>query len=240
MARGYVLTLGITGTDTGVGKTTVACALLALLRERGARTAAMKPIETGVAETDPDSDAARLRTLATVTHPMAVVRPYRFDQALAPMVAAESAGRAIAPEELDRAFRALCNSADALIVEGAGGALVPLTETFCVADLFRRWSLDVIIVAMNRLGVLNHTLLTERALCAAGCSVAGIVLVAPERGDESSASNGLVLERLTTTPLFRFPWLPDPSDVHALAAAARHARLDDLVPSLSPSTVVSR
>lgn len=235
-----MLRLGVTGTDTGIGKTTVACALLALLRERGVRTAAMKPVETGVTATAPDSDAARLRALATVPHPLSRVRPYRFDEPLAPMAAAESGGVAIAPDELDRAFQALCDSADALVVEGAGGALVPITASLSVADLFRRWSLDVIIVAVNRLGMLNHTLLTERALREAGCSVTGIVIVAPERGDESSVSNGAILGRLTSTPLFHFPWLPDPSDAHALASAARHAGLGALVRGGSPSTVVMK
>jgi dethiobiotin synthetase len=235
-----VLTLGITGTDTGVGKTTVACAILAMLRERGVNTAAMKPVETGVADDDPMSDASRLRALATVTHPIEVVRPYRFDQPLAPLVAAEAAARPIVLEELDRAFHALRSSADVTLVEGAGGVLVPLSESISVTGLFRRWSLDVIIVAANRLGVLNHALLTERALRAAGCPVVGLVLAEAEHGDASAATNGEVLARLTSVPLFRFPWVADPLDARALVAAAIHARLDALVPSVLPSTALSR
>lgn len=234
-----MLTYGITGTDTGVGKTTVACAMLTMLAGRGVRTAAMKPIETGVAEEDARSDAARLRAMASVAHPIELVRPYRFDAPLAPMVAAELAHRPIAIAELDRAFEVVRDSAEVTIVEGAGGALVPITESLAVADLFRRWSLDVIIVAANRLGVLNHALLTERAVRAAGCSVAGIVLVDVPRGDASSASNAGTLARLTSCPVFRFGWVTDPFDAHALAAAARHARLDTLLPSVSSSTATT-
>jgi dethiobiotin synthetase len=240
MVGGCVLTLGITGTDTGVGKTTVACAMLAMLGERGIRTAAMKPVETGVAEGDLRSDALRLRSLATVVHPMHNIRPYRFDPPLAPMVAAELAGKPIVDGELDRAFHRLQSSAEVTIVEGAGGALVPLSESVSMADLFRRWALDVIIVAVNRLGVLNHVLLTERALRAAGCPVVGIVLVESERADEASALNAPTLSRLTSTPLFNFPWMANPFDVRALADAARRARLDALLPGVSPSTVVTR
>lgn len=231
-----MLTVGITGTDTGIGKTTVACAMLAMLREQGISTAAMKPVETGVADGDPRSDAARLRALATVTHPMHLVRPYRFDAPLAPMAAAAEEERRIEIELLDHAFGALRGSADVTIVEGAGGALVPLTESMAIADLFRRWSLDVIIVAANRLGVLNHTLLTERVLQAAGCIVAGIVLVEVEHADESSASNARVLTRLTSAALYRFPHLANPFDDRALGQAAASARLDALTSGLSTSS----
>jgi dethiobiotin synthetase len=109
-----------------------------------------------------------------------------------------------------------------------------------VAGLFRRWSLDVIIVAANRLGVLNHALLTERALRAAGCPVVGLVLAEAEHGDASAATNGEVLARLTSVPLFRFPWVAAPLDARALAAAAIGARLDALVPNVLPSTALSR
>lgn len=235
-----MLTIGITGSDTGVGKTTVACAMLAMLARAGASTAAMKPVETGVVSDDARSDAARLRALATVPHPLETVRPYRYDEPVAPMVAAELDGDPIEIAKLDRAFDALRGSADVVIVEGAGGVLVPLTESVAFADLFRRWSLDVIIVAANRLGVLNHVMLTERVLRAAECPVTGIVLVDAERADRSSASNAPVLARLTSTRLFRFPWISDPEDARALADAAIHAGLDALVPSDSPSTATSR
>jgi dethiobiotin synthetase len=235
-----VLTIGITGSDTGVGKTTVACAMLAMLARAGTSTSAMKPVETGVVDGDPRSDAARLRALATVPHPLETVRPYRYDEPVAPMVAGEMDGAPIEIARLDRAFDTLRRSADVVIVEGAGGVLVPLTESFAFADLFRRWSLDVIIVAANRLGVLNHVMLTERALRAAGCPLAGIVLVDARRTDPSSASNASTLARLTSTPLFQFPWLPDPYDARVLSDAALHAGLDALVPNASPSTATPR
>jgi dethiobiotin synthetase len=231
--------IGITGTDTGVGKTTIGCAILALLAERGLSTAAMKPVETGIAE-DAQGDAARLMRFATSAHPIELVRPYRFDAPLAPMAAAELGSHRIELEVLDRAFETLRRDADAIVIEGAGGALVPVTETISIADIFRRWSLEAIIVAANRLGVLNHALLTECALREVGCSVRGIVLVDQARADESSASNGQVLSRIASVPVFRFPRLPDDNDPQALASAARHAGLDALLDRLTTSTAFTR
>ena len=127
-----------------------------------------------------------------------------------------------------------------MIVEGAGGALVPITDTHSVLDLFRRWSLDVIIVAANRLGVLNHALLTVQAVRAAGLRIRGIVLVDGVNADESCGTNGQLLARLTKLPVFGFPLLDDPSDAPSLAAAASRAHLgmlvDDLMQPLSHAT----
>jgi dethiobiotin synthetase len=235
MARPRVIRLGVTGTDTGVGKTTVACALLAMLRESGARTAAMKPVETGVRADDPASDAARLRALANVPHPLEDTRPYAFPDPLAPLIAAERVGAAIDMAVLDDAFARVCRDADAVIVEGAGGVLVPLTGTVTVVDLFHRWSLDVIIVAANRLGVLNHALLTERAVRSLGLRLRAIVLVdAPER-DASSGSNAGLLARFTSAPVLCFPRVDAPGDARALAAAGARAGLSSLLVDLMPS-----
>ena len=228
-----MIRLGVTGTDTGVGKTTVACALLALLRDAAVRTSAMKPVETGVGDDDPVSDAERLRAMATERHPLQRVRPYVFPEPIAPLAAAEHAGFAIDLEELDRAFAELCATADAVIVEGAGGALVPITDAHSVLDLFHRWSLEVIIVAANRLGVLNHALLTVQAVRAAGLRIRGIVLVDGVNADASSATKGQLLMRLTRLPVFGFPVLDDPFDAPSLAAAASRAHLDTLVDDLT-------
>jgi dethiobiotin synthetase len=225
--------LGVTGTDTGVGKTTIACALLALLREAGVRTAAMKPVETGVGGDDPTSDAERLRVMATVRHPLQRVCPYVFPDPVAPLAAAEHTGIAIDLEELDCAFAELCATADAVIVEGAGGALVPITDTHSVLDLFHRWSLEVIIVAANRLGVLNHSLLTVQAVRAAGLRIRGIVLVDGVNADASCGTNAQLLARLTRLPVFGFPVLDDPTDTRSLATAASRAHLDTLVDDLT-------
>jgi dethiobiotin synthetase len=227
--------IGITGTDTGVGKTTIACALLALLRDAGVRTAAMKPVDSGVLEEDSTSDGARLQSMATEPHPIERVRPYVFPDPVAPLAAAERVGVTISLERLDRAFETLSATADAVIVEGAGGALVPISDALSVLDLFRHWSLEVIIVAANRLGVINHALLTEQAIHSAGLRLRGIVLVDGTASDPSSATNRDLLARLTSTPVFRFPHLRDPFDPREAAAAAAGAGLVSLIDNLTPS-----
>ncbi len=161
-----MIRLGVTGTDTGVGKTVIASALVALLRARGLRVAAMKPIETGVVPGAP-SDAARLRTAAGGEDPPGDVCPISYAEPLAPLVAATRAGRPVDLSVLDAAFARLAAGRDAIIVEGAGGLRVPLTQQVSFAELFARWRLGVVIVAANRLGAINHVLLTVDAARAA-------------------------------------------------------------------------
>jgi dethiobiotin synthetase len=236
MAGALVRRIGITGTDTGVGKTIVACALLALLRDRGHRTAAMKPVETGVSPQDRDTDGHRLVSLATSAAPMMTASPYRLREPLAPLAAAELEGESIDPRRLDAAFHELSADVDAVVVEGAGGILVPVTASLSMLDLFRRWSLEMLIVAPNRLGVINHVLLTERAAHSAGLVLTAVVLVDPAEADESTAGNGALLARLTPAPVLRFPRLRDPADPRELAAGAAAAGLDVLFHDLMPTT----
>ncbi len=178
-----MLRLGVTGTDTGVGKTVVATAIVASLRRGGLRVAAMKPIETGV--TGEPQDAALLRDAAGEDDVMTDVCPVRFAEPLAPMVAALRARRSIDLPRLDAAFARLARGRDAIVVEGAGGLLVPIAEGFAYDTLFRRWSLDVVIVVANRLGALNHALLTVRAAQQAGLRVDSVVLNTIPVGDSA-------------------------------------------------------
>lgn len=240
----------VTGTDTGVGKTVVACALAALARRRGLQVAVMKPVESGLEALVPvgglggmaaaRSDAERLRDAAGSTAALDVIRPFAYGEPLAPMVAAAHAGRPIAMAELDRCLSLLEAGADLILVEGAGGVLVPLDATTTYADLFVRWNSPVLLVAGNRLGVLNHTLLTVRAIEAAGLSIRGIVLteLAPPDvlgGDPSTTSNFGALHRLLPhLSVFQFPWMADIEDAEALASAAAAAGLDRI---LSPVDV---
>lgn len=233
-----MIRIGITGTDTGIGKTTVACGVLALMREAGVLAAAMKPVETGVSGPGAGSDADRLRAVAGAPHALELVRPYAFADPVSPWAAAERAGTTIDPDRLDFAYARVSDGMDAVLVEGAGGALVPLTATMTVLDLFRRWSLDLIIVASNRLGVLNHALLTERAVRSVGLTTRAIVLVDPPAPDDSCAENAELLARLTAVPVRVFRRVPDPMDARMLAAAAADARLDSLFARLTPTPTI--
>jgi dethiobiotin synthetase len=167
----------VTGTDTGVGKTVVACALAADLVRRGLNIAVWKPAETGWnPSAEETSDAARLQRAAGSTEPLEVICPYRLREALAPAVAARVEGVFIDLGHLARLYHERRVSSDVLIVEGAGGLLVPLVDRTTYADLARDLDLSLLIVAPNRLGVINHTALTARVAAAEGLRVIGFVL----------------------------------------------------------------
>lgn len=181
MPNGPRVALAVTGTDTGVGKTVTACALVAALRARGLDTAVMKPVETGVAESDPPgaveaTDAAALRRVAGDRDAIERVCPLVYAEPLAPWVAATRSGRPVDLARLDAAFAELAAGADAMVVEGAGGLLVPFDRTVTFADIVARWGLSLVIVAANRLGVLNHALLTVREAQRRGLPIRAVAL----------------------------------------------------------------
>jgi dethiobiotin synthetase len=227
-----VIRLAVTGTDTGVGKTVVTAAIVAHMREAGLRVGAMKPAETGRAPDDDASDAALLRAAAGGADAMETVRPLLLPEPLAPWVAAERAGMAIDLDAIDSAFRRMSDARDAVVVEGAGGLLVPITRDLAYDGLFARWDLDLVIVAGNRLGVLNHALLTLRAAQAAGLRVRGIVLNELSADGHAGVAEGTNLAVLRTlaapVPVLPFPWLGDAPSLAGLARAAADAELDAL------------
>ena len=232
-----MIRLGVTGTDTGVGKTTVSRALLGLMRADGLRVAAMKPVETGVISDDPASDARALAAAAGTGASMRDVCPVVLDEPLAPWMAARRAGRTLAMTPLDESFRRLMRDVDAVLVEGAGGLLVPITETDTYLTLFQRWSLDAIVVAANRLGVINHTRLTVQTLRAAGVPVLGVVLNETDGAapDVARRTNHDALQTLLPdTPVVSFPWLPSPADDSAVVRAAAASGLRDVIARAAP------
>jgi dethiobiotin synthetase len=169
----------ITGTDTGVGKTYIACGLAAELRKRGIDVGVMKPAETGCRMRNNrlvPADAKRLMAAARVRDALSLVNPYPFRKPLAPAVAAEFEGKCIDPEVIVSAFRALGRRHDFLIVEGAGGIMVPLRPDYTYRELARELGLPALIVARPSLGTINHTLLTIESLHHAGVTIAGVVI----------------------------------------------------------------
>ncbi len=164
----------VTGTDTGVGKTVVAAALLLALRERGVRALGFKPVETGL-EPGALADSELLAKASGVDEPLA--RPLlRLNEALAPALAAERAGVLLEPAALDERLSALRGLGRRLVIEGAGGLLVPLVWGTTVLDLAVRHELEVVMVARPGLGTLNHVLLTYETLARRHVFVHGIVL----------------------------------------------------------------
>jgi dethiobiotin synthetase len=165
----------VTGTDTGVGKTVVACALLRALRARGIDAGGMKPIETGVGPEGP-SDAIALLAASGATDAIESVCPQRFALAAAPTVAAAAEGRRVELDVVRRAFATLAARHACLVVEGAGGLLAPAAEGASMADLAAELGLPLMVVARASLGTINHTRLTLEAAAARGLALAGGVI----------------------------------------------------------------
>jgi dethiobiotin synthetase len=168
----------ITGTDTGVGKTLVACALLHAYAQRGERVIGMKPVAAGVDEVAGESinaDVAALRAASNVVAPLASVNPYAFVPPIAPHLAARQAGVTVDLARIVDAYRDLAARAERVIVEGAGGALVPLNERDDMLDVARALGLPVLLVVGVRLGCINHALLTAAAIRARGLQLAAWV-----------------------------------------------------------------
>lgn len=169
----------ITGTDTGVGKTYIATGIAKALRSAGIDLGVMKPAETGCRLRSSKllpRDAGALIQAAAVRDPLSLVNPYRFRAPVAPSVAAQIERKAIDPERILKAFRTLSQRHQFMIVEGAGGIMVPLAKGYLFLDLAEAMGLLVVIVARPGLGTINHTLLTIEALSARGLTIAGVVI----------------------------------------------------------------
>jgi len=196
----------ITGTDTGVGKTYVGAGIAAALRAQGIDVGVMKPAETGCS-TQRGSlvprDAQLLMKAAGAYDPLDLVVPYRFRDPLAPAVAAELAGKNIAFKKILAAFRMLSEQHGFMLVEGAGGILVPLTGRSSYLDLAASLALPVLVVARPGLGTINHTLLTIAVLRARKITIAGIVINHCRKGKTglSERTNPAVIERISRVPV---------------------------------------
>ena len=243
----------ITGTDTGVGKTLVATALAVCLTRRGLSVGAMKPVETGYGGEDAaGSDAARLCAATGMTDPVEAMSPYRFPDPLAPIDAARRAGTTIRMPKILAALRMLAARHELILVEGAGGVLVPISEQADMRDLIERIGLPVLVVGRTAIGGINHVLLTVEALAQRRIAIAGIILnrtmdVAPEAVDGMQESSTLALLRersgapvigpVPYEPLFRHSW---EQGLAAVAESAAISELADLVIGTVTRTRASR
>lgn len=170
----------VSGTDTGVGKTTVGCGLAIVMRQLGMRVGVMKPAETGCASRDGELialDAMALRAAAESSDPIDLICPYRYTAPLAPAAAADVEGAE--PPDLKRIaaiHRQLSAAHDALLVEGAGGIAVPITWRENYADLALALDLELILVVGNRLGCINATVLSLTYASQRGVRIKGYIL----------------------------------------------------------------
>jgi dethiobiotin synthetase len=186
----------ITGTDTGVGKTYITKLLVESLRAEGKYAVGFKPISCG------DREDAVILAAASGNLSLDEVNPLHFSSAVAPHVAALLENKTIDPAQILASYQAISKIYDPVIVEGAGGWEVPITENYFVSDLAKDLNLPVILVAANRLGALNHILLTLAAIQAKGLKCAGIILNQLEdEMDTPMITNKGIIESLTQVPL---------------------------------------
>lgn len=166
----------IAGTDTGIGKTHAACALLHALRRAGHDAVGMKPVASGCVDAGEglrNEDALALQAAGPPNVPYAAINPVSLREPLSPHLAAARDGVTIALPPLTAAFDRLCQAHAPVVVEGVGGWLVPLAPGLLASELASAWRLPVILVVGLRLGCLNHALLSARAIVADGCELLG-------------------------------------------------------------------
>lgn len=186
----------ITGTDTGVGKTYVTRLILEGLRSEGLDAVGYKPVACG------DREDAMILSAASGGVDQDQVNPIYLNTPVAPYVACMLENRSIDPADLLAGFRNLSSKHAKVIVEGVGGWEVPITENYCVSDLALDLNLPVVLVAGNRLGALNHIILTVNAIRAKGLVCAGIIMNQLEdEMDTAMITNKGVVESLTGVPL---------------------------------------
>jgi dethiobiotin synthetase len=210
----------VTGTDTEVGKTVVAAAIVAAAVERGMRVAAFKPVVTGLDEpvVDWPRDHELLSQVANAGQAPEDVAPHRYGPAVSPHLAEQWARESIEPEALVAAARTEADKADALVVEGVGGLLVPLTKDYLVRDFAGELSLPVVIAARPGLGTISHSLLTIEAARAVALRIQAVVLTPwPDAPDEIHRSNIETIERFGEVPVIGLP-RTDPAGLAAAGA----------------------
>ena len=191
----------ITGTDTGVGKTFVCCALLHRFAQAGSSTIGMKPVAAGLDASGCNEDVALLRLASSVAAAPELVNPFSFKNPIAPHLAAAEEDREIRFAPIHHALDALRRQADVIIVEGVGGFRVPLGPEGDSADLAQTLGLPVILVVGLRLGCLNHALLTVEAIQARGLTLAGWVANSIDPAMPKRAENIATLRELIAAPL---------------------------------------
>jgi dethiobiotin synthetase len=217
----------VTGTDTGVGKTVIACALVRGLREAGARVAVMKPVASGAVQTPEglrNTDALALIEAAGpgLSHAYDEVNPYCFEPAVSPHIAAKEVGIEVDASIIRQKYDRLAAGADWVVVEGAGGWFAPINQHQAMADLAWALSVPALLVVGLKLGCLNHARLTRLGVEAHGVPLAGWVVSAIDRHMTRVEENLETLERLLgEPPLAVVPHLSASTDAIVLTGLAQ-------------------
>ena len=237
MAQGFF----ITGTDTGVGKTIIAAALVRVARHLGFSAVGMKPIETGCTKAGSSrqhaghrdntlipQDGKLLRKISGTDESLDLIAPVRFEHPLAPMPASEMEGISVDIAKIRDAFSTLVSRYSVVIIEGIGGILVPITKDYSVLDLAKDFSLPVIVVARPGLGTINHTLLTVRCALKERIPVAGVIVnySLPAERTLAEQTNPQVLAQICPVPVVGiFPHMKNITGKSITEAALQHLDL---------------
>jgi dethiobiotin synthetase len=227
----------ITGTDTGVGKTVIACALVRALKASGSRVAVMKPVASGARRTPEglrNDDALALIEASGTEAPYSDVNLYCFEQPVSPHIASKDAKIPIDVGMIRSKYLALAAEVDWVVVEGAGGWLAPLSEHQTIADLAWALSLPALLVVGVRLGCLNHAQLTRLGIEAHGVSFAGWIASGVDGSMERSDENLAALERVLGEPALAIVPHTGDADSLVLAPAVAQHLLRGLHKTISP------
>lgn len=228
MAKGFF----VTGTDTGVGKTVIAAALIKAIGILGVKACGMKPIETGCTREGNSlipSDGMFLKNMARMDETLNQVSPCCFENPLAPMVAADMEERTVNLNKIRKAFEGLTKTYKAIVVEGVGGLLVPINRNYFVLDLAKELGLPLIVVSRPGLGTINHTLLTVKYALKEGLKVAGVIInhTYQAEGGMAEETNPQMIKQLSPAPLIGFfPYLNAMSDEAFEKAVLKNLNMD--------------
>ncbi len=225
----------ITGTDTGVGKTVIAAAIIKALQAAGINVCGMKPVETGCSRVGNSlypSDGMFLKKVARMEEGIQSVTPYSFENPVAPSLASETEGKAVSLPVIMKKFDALVKKYPAVIVEGVGGLLVPIRRDYFVLDLAKEMGLPLIVVSRPSLGTINHTLLTVKYAMKERMEVAGVIInfSRPAEGTTAENTNPLVLQQICPAPVIGvFPHLKGLEDELLERTAMKYLNIAELL-----------
>jgi dethiobiotin synthetase len=217
----------ITGTDTGVGKTFVTAGILKALSEMGYSVCPMKPVETGCSTRDGrliPHDTIRLIKASGTKEPLDIINPYRFKRPLAPAVAAELEGIRIQKRKIISICKYLLNKYDFVMVEGAGGIMVPVYKRYLYLDLIEDIGIPVVIVSRPGLGTINHTLLTIEIAKARDIKLSGVIINYSQnlRKGIAERTNPGIINRISGIPVIgTIPYLTSPDKPRLFAQIAQ-------------------
>ncbi|MFA4918442.1 MAG: dethiobiotin synthase [Thermodesulfovibrionales bacterium] len=230
----------VTGTDTGVGKTIITAALIKVISRLGFTTGGMKPIESGCLQQGDvlvPSDGMFIKTIAHMEENIRQITPCCFKSPLAPLPASEIEGLSVDLGKIRKAYDYLSARYEAVVVEGIGGLLVPITRNYSVIDMAKNFNLPLIVVSRPSLGTINHTMLTVNYAIKEGLRVAGIIInySQPPENTLAETTNPEIIKQISPVPVIGiFPYLTDMESTTIEKAAGENLDIELVSAFLQP------